>query len=199
MKKNTPLSNVQFHPYEKQSICWFLVVKKSGLKRACVICDGWNFRKGGPIVVREDRANWMDLLIASPNQKNVVCMHVSDPGLRFCAPTGHGGKKYMCAPGAKCKSHQRHLVYANQKHHPNWTDLPCRGRNSECPTSQRNTLSSIKIRIKKIYWTANLHHDNKIVATAFYMVENNNKKKMVLVSFLGLLYYCRFLYGQERS
>ena len=39
--------------------------------------------KGGPIVVREVTAHWMDSLIASPNKKDVVFMHVKGPGLSF--------------------------------------------------------------------------------------------------------------------
>ena len=48
----------------------------------------------------------MDSLIVSPNKKDVVFMNKKEPGLHFYAPTGHGGKKYMCTPGAECKSHQ---------------------------------------------------------------------------------------------
>ena len=86
--------------------------------------------------MREDRANWMDLLIASPNQKNVVCMHVSDPGLRFSAPTGHGGKKYMCASGAQYKLHQRHskndtttVLYKHFLHQYHFIEVCHRNRN----------------------------------------------------------------------
>ena len=86
--------------------------------------------------MREDRANWMDLLIASPNQKNVVCMHVSDPDLRFCAPTGHGGKKYMCASGAQYKLHQRHskkdtttVLYKHFLHQYHFIEVCHRNRN----------------------------------------------------------------------
>ena len=51
----------------------------------------------------------MDSLVASPNEKDMVFMHVKGPGLHFYAPTGNGGKKYTCAPGAECKSHQRYF------------------------------------------------------------------------------------------
>jgi len=65
--------------------------------------------QGGAIVLREVSAHWMDSLVASPNKKDMVFMHVKGPGLHFYAPTGNGGKKYMCAPEAECKSHQRYF------------------------------------------------------------------------------------------
>ena len=67
------------------------------------------FIKGGPIVVREVTAHWMYSLIPSPNQKGVVFMHAKEPGLHFYAPTGRGGKKYIWAPEAQYKSHQRYF------------------------------------------------------------------------------------------
>ena len=59
--------------------------------------------------MREVTAHWMDSLIASPNKKDVVFMHMKGPGLHFYAPTGHGGMKYMCAPEAEWKLHQRYF------------------------------------------------------------------------------------------
>ena len=70
---------------------------------------GYVFIKGTPIVLHEVTAHWMDSLISSSNKKDAVFMHVKGPGLHFYAPTGYGGKKYMCAPGAKFKSHQRYF------------------------------------------------------------------------------------------
>ena len=84
-------------------------VYTSCLQNKWICYYGCVFIKGGPIVLREVTAHWMDSLIASPNKKDVVFMHVKGPGLHFYAPTGHGGKKYMCAPGAECKSHQRYF------------------------------------------------------------------------------------------
>ena len=52
--------------------------------------------QGGAIVLREVSAHWMDSLVASPNKKDMVFMHVKGPGLHFYAPTGNGGK-YICA------------------------------------------------------------------------------------------------------
>ena len=81
MRNNTPLSNVRFVPYKKNSSS-----------------NSWEKREGGPIVVREVTAHWKDSLIASPNKKDVVFMHMKGPGLHYYAPTGRGGMKYACAP-----------------------------------------------------------------------------------------------------
>ena len=78
-------------------------------KWICYSLYGCVFIQGGAIVLREVSAHWMDSLVASPNKKDMVFMHVKGPGLHFYAPTGNGGKKYMCAPGAECKSHQRYF------------------------------------------------------------------------------------------
>ena len=64
---------------------------------------GWSYCCAG------STAHWMDSLIASPNKKDVVFMHVKGPGLHYYAPTGCGGMKYVCSPQAQCKSHQRYF------------------------------------------------------------------------------------------
>ena len=92
MRNNTPLGNVRFVPYKKNSSS-----------------NCWEKREGGLILLREVNAHWMDSLIPSPNKKDVVFMHVKGPGMHYYAPTGRGGMKYVCAPGAQCKSHQRYF------------------------------------------------------------------------------------------
>ena len=89
MRNKTPLTNVRCVPYKKNSSSNY-----------------WEKKEGGPIVVQEITAHWMDSLIASPNKKDVVFMHVKGPGLHYYAPTGRGGMKYVCTPQAQCKSHQ---------------------------------------------------------------------------------------------
>ena len=66
----------------------------------------FSYRAEQLFCVRFQLTGW---IIASPNKKDMVFMHVKGPGLHFYAPTGNGGKKYMCAPEAKCKSHQRYF------------------------------------------------------------------------------------------
>ena len=86
-----------------------IVLFKYWTKKISLLCHGCIFIKGGPIVVREVTSHWMDSLVASPNQKDVVRMHVKETNLHFYAPTGHEGKKYMCAPEAQCKSNQQYF------------------------------------------------------------------------------------------
>ena len=92
MRNNTPLGNVRFVPYKKNSSS-----------------NCWGKREGGLILLREVNAHWMDSLIPSPNKKDVVFVHVKGPGMHYYAPTGRGGMKYVCAPEAQCKSHQRYF------------------------------------------------------------------------------------------
>ena len=66
MRNNTPLSNVRFVPYKKNSSS-----------------NSWEKREGGPIILRELNAHWMDSLIPSPNKKDVVFVHVKGPGMHY--------------------------------------------------------------------------------------------------------------------
>ena len=86
MTNNTPLSNVRFAPYRKKS------------------SNSWENIQGGPIVLHEVTAHWMDSLVPSPNKKDVVYVHINGPGLHVYASSGCGGKKYICTPEAQCKS-----------------------------------------------------------------------------------------------
>ena len=81
------------------AIIWTIVLFKYWTKKVSLECPGCIFMKGGPIVLREVTAHWMDSLVPSLYQKDVVYVH-------FYAPTGRGGKKYICTPEAQCKFHR---------------------------------------------------------------------------------------------
>ena len=128
MKNSTPLSNVRFVPYKKQSNsnaweksqvgnCLLFVLQdyinllncsqawKSGLKKFhSYVLVVFSSR----VDLLEVKDHWMDLHGASPNQGSVF-MHMKGPGLHFYAPTSRGGMKYMCAPEVECKLHERYF------------------------------------------------------------------------------------------
>ena len=66
--------------------------------------------QGGLIVLKEVNNHWSDNLIPSPSKNDVVFRHVKGPGMHLYVQQPNGGKKYVCSPGAKCKSSQRHFM-----------------------------------------------------------------------------------------
>ena len=58
-------------------IRYHMHVYTSCLQNKWICYYGCVFIKGGPIVLREVTAHWMDSLIASPSKKDAVFMHMS--------------------------------------------------------------------------------------------------------------------------
>ena len=115
----SPPKGISSNYWGKRPVCIYFVSGKHVVLFACCVPNRSNncpanvisiHFKGRAIVLKEVKGHWSDNLIPSPSKKDVVFQHIKGPGLHSFVEQANSVVKYVCAPEAECKSHQRHFM-----------------------------------------------------------------------------------------